>query len=377
MNSWMIGADVSSLLEVERCGGKFYDHGTQRDALEILRDYGVNTVRLRLWNDPYSPSGEPYGAGSCDLDCVITLAQRAKALGMSWILDLHYSDFWADPGKQTIPKAWQGMDEAQLVQAVERYTAWVLRKLDAAGVPPQMTAVGNELSLGLLWPIGKVPNYAAITRLVSAGVEAAHAFDPAMPVMIHLDNGGNNALYREWFDNYFANGGADFRYIGLSYYPFWHGTMADLRANLEDVGRRYGKELIVAEVSMGFTMEDYQRYEELPDSARKGMATRPALVEKIEYPMTRTGQRDFLHDLIAMLRETPRTAGYCWWEPCWLPVHGSQWATPAGCAYVHEAGPGGNEWANQALFDYDGNALPALEELRQDAQKKEAASHGN
>lgn len=149
------------------------------------------------------------------------------------------------------------------------------------------------------------------------------------------------------------------------YYPFWHGTMADLGANLRDIGTRYGKELIVAETSMGFTMEDYQQHEALPNDARKGMATRPALVEKIEHPMTAEGQRAFLRDLIDLLRETPHAAGYCWWEPCWLPVPGSQWATPAGCAYVGEPGPGGNEWANQALFDYDGNALPALEEMRQ------------
>lgn len=370
MKNWMIGADVSTLLEVERCGGTFTGHGTAGDALAILKDCGVNTVRLRLWNDPYSPEGEPYGAGSCDLDCVMALAGRARALGLDWLLDLHYSDFWADPGKQTVPKAWRGLDEAGLVRAVGDYTAQVLNTLGEAGIPPQMVSVGNELSEGLLWPMGKTPRYDAVTRLVSAGVEAVRSFDPSVPVMLHLDNGGNNALYREWFDSYFANGGADFACIGLSYYPFWHGTMADLGANLRDIGARYGKKLIVAETSMGFTMEDYQQREALPPQARKGMATRPELVEKIDYPMTPEGQRLFLRDLIELLRATPYAAGYCWWEPCWLPVPGSQWATPAGLAYVGDPGPGGNEWANQALFDYDGHALPALEELRRDARRE-------
>lgn len=371
MKNWMIGADVSSLLEVERCGGAFYDHGQQRDALEILRDYGVNTVRLRLWNDPYSPTGAPYGGGGCDLDCVIALAQRAKALGLSWLLDFQYSDFWADPGKQTVPKAWRGLDEDGLVRAIGDYTTQVLHTLAEQDLVPQMVAPGNELSNGLLWPIGKVPNYPAIARLVSAGVEAVRAFDPSLPVMIHLDNGGNNALYREWFDNYFANGGADFDCIGLSYYPFWHGTMDDLRANLRDIGARYGKELIVVETSSGFTMEDYQEYEKLPKDARKGMATRPELVEKVAHPMTQEGQKAFLRDLIGLIREVPQAAGYCWWEPCMIPVPGCQWATGAGRTYVNEPGTGGNEWANQALFDYDGNALPALEELRQDALREE------
>lgn len=374
MEQWMIGADVSTLLEVERCGGTFYDHGVREDPMTILKRYGVNLVRLRLWNDPYSPKGEPYGAGSCDMACVKALAQRTKEQGLDWMLDLHYSDFWADPGKQTVPKAWQGMDVEALSHAVGEYTRQVLEELAQAGVKPQLVSVGNELSNGLLWPQGKTPNYDAITRLVSTGVEAVRAFDPALPIMLHLDNGGNNALYREWFDHYFALHGADFDIIGLSYYPFWHGKLGDLERNLRDIGQRYGKRLMIAETSMGFTMEDYDRYEALPPQKRKGMATRPALAEKIDYPMTREGQRSFLRDLIQVLRETPNVVGYCWWEPCWLPVPGSEWATSAGCAYVGEAGPGGNEWANQALFDYDGNALPALEEMRLDSERE--ARHG-
>lgn len=375
MAQWMIGADVSTLSEVERCGGKFYDKGVQKDPLVILRGNGVNLVRLRLWNDPYSPQGEPYGAGGCDLSYVITLARRVVSQGFSWMLDLHYSDFWADPGKQTIPKAWQGMTMEELADAVGSYTLSVLEALRGAGVTPNMVSVGNELSNGLLWPVGRTPNYPAITRLVSAGVEAVRRFDPKLPVILHLDNGGNNALYREWFDHYFAMGGTDFDIIGLSYYPFWHGTMADLKANLLDIGQRYGKQLMVVEVSMGFTMEDYRKYEALPPEKRKGMATRPELVEKINYPMTPEGQRVFLRDLIRMLRETPNAIGYCWWEPCWIPVPGSQWATEAGCAYVGESGPGGNEWANQALFDYEGNVLPALGEMGQDA-RREGTCHG-
>lgn len=174
-------AQTFPLTEVERCGGKFYDNGQQGDALAILRGYGINTVRLRLWIDPYSPSDRAYGGGSCDLNYVIALAKRVKAQGMSWVLNLHYSDFWADPGKQTIPKAWQGLDEAALTQAVRVYTGEVLDVLRKTGVPPQMVAVGNELSNGLLWPVGKTPNYPAIARFVSAGVEAVRAFDPRFP----------------------------------------------------------------------------------------------------------------------------------------------------------------------------------------------------
>ena len=357
------GADVSSLLEVERCGGVFRDGGGPMDALQILKNYGFTHIRLRLWNDPYDENGEDYGAGTCDLPVVLTLARRAKVLGMKWLLDFHYSDFWADPGKQTVPKAWQGMDGTELQEAVYRYTKDVLCACRAAGVTPDMVQVGNELSNGLLWPGGEFGRWGNIHQYVSAGVRAVREEAPQARVMIHLDNGGNNKLYREWFDNFFARGG-DCDLIGLSYYPFWHGGMSGLAGNMNDIAMRYEKDLIVAETSMGFTLEDYRARE--GGGELKGMAAKPELAEKTEYPMTKDGQCDFLRDLLNTVRNVPegRGKGFFWWEPAWLPVPGSGWAKQAGWEYVHEKGPGGNEWANQALFDYDGNALPSLTVIR-------------
>ena len=360
MNDWICGMDVSTLLEVEECGGRFSDKGAPGDAMEILHRHGMNLVRLRLWNDPYDEDGSPYGAGCCDLKRVTRLAARAQGLGLPWLLDFHYSDFWADPGKQTIPKAWQGLDETGLEKAVYQYTFSVMVKLMQAGLPPAMVSVGNELTNGLLWPRGKVPDFGNIARLVGAGIRAVRAAEDAIPVMIHLDNGGNNALYREWFDRYFACGGLDFEYIGLSYYPFWHGSMADLRENLHDLALRYHKDLVVAETSTGFTLDDYAQYEKL--SERKGMAANPALAARIPYAMTPAGQCKFLRDLAGVLHRVPegRGKGFIYWEPAWIPVPGSGWATEAALRYTGEKGPGGNEWANQALFDYEGRALPAV-----------------
>lgn len=366
MKDWIVGMDLSTLPEVERCGGRFYDHGQEGDALELLRRYGMNLVRVRLWNDPYSPEGEPYGAGTNDLKTAISLARRARAAGADWLLDFHYSDFWADPEKQRLPKAWVGLDADGLTEAVHDYTAEVLEALKRENLLPAMVAVGNELTHGLLWPLGEAPNFGNIARFLSAGIRAVREVSPASGVMLHLDNGGNNALYRNWFDSYLACGGADFDCIGLSYYPFWHGTLAMLRENLNDLALRYGKPLIIAETSMGFTMEDYQRWEQLPPEKRKGMATRPALVEQIDYPMTPEGQCDFLADLLRVVADVPQGLGkgFVYWEPAWLPVPGVGWANDCALAYIQESGPGGNEWANQALFDYDGNALPALETIR-------------
>ena len=359
------GMDLSTLLELERCGAKYYDNGEERDLLAIMKSYDVDTIRIRLWNDPWSETGESYGAGENDLKTSLEIAKRVTAAGFGVLLNFHYSDFWADPGKQIKPKAWADYGVKELEQAVYDYTLESMQTFLDAGVNNTMVQVGDELSNGLLWPEGKVPNYDNIATFVNAGIRAVRKADAAIPVMIHLDNGGNNALYREWFDN-FTKRGEDFEIIGLSYYPFWHGSLQMLNDNMNDIAERYGKDLVIAEVSMGYTMEDYKNYEKLSDEERKGYATRPALVEKIEYPMTKQGQYDFMEDFLNRISHIKggKGKGFFYWEPAWIPVPGSGWATPASLKYMNDPGPCGNEWANQALFDYDGNALPTLSLIR-------------
>ncbi len=377
------GMDLSTLVELERCGAKYYDDGKEMDILDIVKKYDVDTIRIRLWNDPWSEAGESYGAGENDLPTSLAIAKRVTEAGFGVLLNFHYSDFWADPGKQIKPKAWASYGVEELEQAVYDYTLETMRTFLENGVNITMVQVGNELSNGLLWPEGKVPNYDNIAKFVSAGVRAVRKMDAErltgelsgvneacakldkIQIMIHLDNGGNNELYREWFDNY-TKRGEDFDIIGLSYYSFWHGSMQALDDNMNDIAERYGKDLIVAEVSMGYTMEDYKDYEKLSDEERKGYATKPSLVEKIEYPMTVQGQCDFMEDFLNRISHVKggKGKGFFYWEPAWIPVHGSGWATPASLKYMQDPGPCGNEWANQALFDYDGNALPTWKLIR-------------
>lgn len=357
------GMDISTLLEEEACGAKYYDFGEEADLLAILKRYGVNSVRLRLWNDPYDADGTPYGAGTNDLDKTIRLAKRAKEAGMGFLLDYHYSDFWADPGKQVVPKAWQGYTPDQLEQAVYEYTVETMTALKEADVAPTMVQVGNELTNGLLWPTGKKPNFDRLAKYINAGIRGVREVDEQVKIMIHLDNGGFNEMYVEWFDH-FMERCEPFDIIGFSYYPFWHGTLDQLEYNMRDMAERYHKELVIAEVSMGFTMEDYRDRENDPEKKLKGMATKPELVEHLEYPMTKQGQADFMDDIMRRIKSVPGGLGFYYWEPAWIPVPGCGWANEAALAYTGEAGPGGNEWANQALFDYDGNALPALRRIR-------------
>lgn len=377
------GMDLSTLLELEKCGAKYFDGGKETDILDIMKKYDVDTIRIRVWNDPWSQTKESYGAGENDLPTSLAIAKKVTDAGFGVLLNFHYSDFWADPGKQFKPKAWANYGVEELEKAVYDFTLESMRTFLADGVNITMVQVGNELSNGLLWPEGKVPNYDNIAKFVNSGIRAvrkadserlsggisgvASAMKPLakIPVMIHLDNGGNNELYRTWFDN-FMERGEDFELIGLSYYPFWHGTLDMLTDNMNDIAERYGKELIVAEVSMGYTMEDYASYEKLSEHERKGYATRPALVEKIEYPMTKQGQYDFMEDFLHRISHIKGGLGkgFFYWEPAWIPVAGSGWATPASLEYMNDPGPCGNEWANQALFDYDGNALPTLKLIR-------------
>ncbi|MCR5213675.1 MAG: glycosyl hydrolase 53 family protein [Eubacterium sp.] len=379
MNDFIKGMDISTLIEEEECGAKFYDNGAEKDALEILRSYGCNYVRLRIWNDPYDEDKNPYGAGTNDLEKTIMLSKRAKKLGMGVLLDFHYSDFWADPGKQILPKAWRGFSVEELESAVYEYSLEVMRALHEADAAPTMVQVGNEITNGLLWPSGKKPEFDNIARYINAGIRGVRAIDDKVDIMLHLDNGGFNSMYVEWFDNYIKRG-EDFQIIGFSYYPFWHGTLEELSFNMSDMARRYGKKIVVAEVSMGFTMEDYREYEipyQIRDTFKSdeekakwvndnlmGKATRENLIEKLTYPMSPEGQRDFMVDIMERISNVDGGLGFFYWEPAWIPVPGCGWATEAALKYTGEKGPGGNEWANQALFDYDGNSLPALAAIR-------------
>lgn len=366
MSGWIHGMDISSMDEVVRLGGKFYDKGQEKELPCLLKDYGVNYIRLRLWLDPYSEDGKPYGAGVNDLETTIRMARQVKEAGLKYLLDFHYSDFWTDPGKQIKPKAWKDDTEERLENDIFAYTRDTLLALQEKACMPDMVQVGNEITNGLLWPEGKAPEYGRIARLVSAGIRGVREAGKEIPIMLHLDNGSNQELYRTWFDNYIQQGGEDFDIIGLSYYPVWNGKIQGLIDNMNMLAGRYGKEMIVAEVAQPFTVEDYASREGLAPEERKGYATKPELVAQLEYPATVEGQCAFMERFMKEVAAVKDGlgVGYFYWEPAWLPVKGSGWATPESLAYMKDPGPCGNEWANQALFDYDGNGLPVLDVIK-------------
>ncbi|WP_410769682.1 arabinogalactan endo-beta-1,4-galactanase [Fontibacillus sp. BL9] len=379
---FMKGADISTVKEVEDNGGVFFLDGQEKDLFEILSIKGMNTVRLRLWVDPFDEDKQPYLGGTNDLPMTIELAKRAKRHGLKFMLDFHYSDFWADPKKQYKPKAWRELSGKQLEDEVYKYTKETLELCKKHDVIPEFVQIGNEITNGMLWPDGKTPSYLfeerkftdmdpaekkdsfdRLARLLKAGVSATRETlpAPAGKVILHLDFGGANDLYRGWFDEIAARE-VDYDIIGLSYYPFWHGTLEDLRLNMEDIVSRYNKDVLVVETSYGFTAEK-------PPGGECIFSAE--LAETGGYPPTVEGQAAFLQDLMETVKRVSdgHGLGIVYWEPAWLPVPETSWASYAGMKYGNDMGNMGNHWSNQALFDFDGNALDSLNVFKSSTTK--------
>lgn len=363
----ILGVDVSTYLEELAHGAKYYDGDREIDPLDAFRANGVDFMRIRIWNDPRSGEGEPYLAGTCDLDHYVRLAQLAKRKGYRILMDLHYSDFWADPGKQTVPKAWQGYDINELEEAVYEFTARCLEVAKENGVLPEMVQVGNEITNGMLWPLGRLEvdgkrgNYENFLRLVRAGCLAVRERAPESKIVLHLERSNDKAVYQEFFSE-MERAGIEYDVIGASYYPYWHGTPDELFDNL-NACRRFGKEIMVVELGYGFTTEAY-----CLDGEKKRLVIgreRAYVAGFTEhYPVTPEGQAAFVCDFLARAQENG-IGGVFYWEPLWLPGEGICWASEAGQRYICEEGKStANEWANQCLFDYQGKKLPAFDEYK-------------
>ena len=240
------GADISWVTQMESEGVKFYSRsGAQQDLFQILKDEGINSIRLRAWVNPAD--------GWCSTDDVVAKALRAKAAGMKIMIDFHYSDSWADPGKQNKPNAWKDENITQLVSSVSDYTKSVLTTLKSNGISPAWVQVGNETNDGMLWPEGQASkSMANFAQLVNAGYDAVKSVFPDTKVIVHISNGFDNSLFRWVFDG-LKNNGARWDVIGMSLYPDagnWSYYNSQCLSNINDVISRYNKEIMICEVGM-------------------------------------------------------------------------------------------------------------------------------
>ena len=316
-NDYAVGADLSFLRQAEERGVKFQDGGVVKPGLQIFKDHGYNWVRLRLFHTPTSLPN--------DLAYTIALAKDARTLGLKFLLDYHYSDTWADPGKQILPKAWEGKTHAELVTVVREYTRDTIAAFRDAGCLPDMVQIGNEITPGMLWPDGKLPenwdNFADLIKAGIAGVDAGRGTAPRPRIMIHIEKGGDRAATRWFFDN-LLHRGVEFDVIGQSYYPWWHGSLLDLRDTLNFMAEAYHKEIILVEVAYNWRPAEYKN-------------------SPPPFPETPDGQRRFLDEVNRIVLATPHGLGrgIFWWEPA-VALN-----TPI---------------ASRGMFDAKGNALPVI-----------------
>jgi len=290
---YAVGADVSFLGQAEQQGTIFKDSGTGKTGLEVLKAHGYNWVRLRLFHTPAELPN--------NLDYTIALAKNAKRLGFKFLLDYHYADDWADPGKQPLPKAWQGKSHTELVKAVFEYTRDTIVAFRDAGVLPDMVQVGNEIIHGMMWPDGKLPenwdNFAELVYAGINGVDAGRGNGPRPKIMIHIDRGGDLQGTKAFLDK-LNSYDVPYDIIGQSYYPWWHGSLNDLRKNLEFMAKEYQKNIIVVETAYNWRPGNY--------------INKPA-----PFAESPEGQREFLDEVNRVVMETPngRGKGIFWWEP--------------------------------------------------------------
>ncbi|MFC5465909.1 glycoside hydrolase family 53 protein [Lederbergia graminis] len=342
--TFLKGVDISFVDEIEAEGGKFFDAGRGVDVLALLKESGINSIRLRLWNNPEG--------GYCNLERTIQFAKRIKEHGFHFLLDFHYSDYWADPGKQTKPKEWENYTFAQLVEAVRDFTRHTIHSLKLEDVLPDMVQIGNEIINGMLWDEGRVmddgfdtdeqwENLAQLIKAGMTGLQDAITKEDKVTTMIHIDRGGDNEKSRKFFDR-MSLLKVEYDIIGLSYYPWWHGSLQDLEHNLHDLADRYKKDIIVVEVAYPWTLSSDDV--NLPFIFN----SKEQLLEG--YPATVEGQAKYLKDLITIIQQTPNQhgVGVYYWEPCWIPSK-KQWSVG------HD-----NNWANLTLFDFRGNKLESL-----------------
>lgn len=330
-----VGGDISSLMEVEENGGKFYDYdGKEKDVLEILKENGMDSIRLRVWNDPVDEQGVPYNNGHNDLDTAIFLGKRASDLGMRVLIDFHYSDYWADPSSQEVPKAWKNLSFDDKETALYNYTKSSLKSLLDAGVNVTMVQIGNETTSGLA---GET-KWEKITALMSAGSKAVREisseYDKEILVAMHFTEYENYDWYASQLEKYQV----DYDVFASSYYPYWHGSLEELEKSLKNIIDTYEKKVLIVEFAYPYNFANLDNH---PNAISWNSSC------EFPYEVNKVGQQVAIEDIYkTAISLGDDCLGLFYWEPAWINIPGSD--------YV------GSPWENQALFDSAGNPLPAL-----------------
>jgi len=324
------GVDISMLKQVEDNGGLFYENGNQIDPIQLFKNKGINTARIKIWHTP--------SLNYNNLESVLEIAERANDAGLDVLLDFHYSDTWADPSSQTKPSAWVNLNFETLCDSVKQYTYHVITQLKNQNTLPKYVQIGNETDCGLLWPDGYVCNESdndaqwnnlrELFMHAIEGINSALDIQDTLKIISHVSSGGS------WFFNNLIEQGLNIDILSISYYPMWHGTFNDLTQNMNQLGNEFQKPVLIVETAYPFTLE-------WNDNTNNILGLDVQLLEG--YDATEQGQKLFLHDLISLVDQNDYGIGICYWAPDWIST--DQF---------------GSTWENQTLFDFNGEILDAI-----------------
>ena len=343
-----LGGDISLLPSYEQAGTVYRDFdGKPIEPLAFFKSMGWNAIRVRLFVNPEYAPQEHKEEGVCqDLNYALELSRRVKEAGFDLLLDIHYSDYWADPSKQTIPHLWENVKPESLSDSVYAYTGRVLNSFKAKGVVPDMIQVGNEITFGMLWPVGRIhpmkdDNWSVLCKLLSKGCKACREECPEAKIVIHTERAGEWDMTRSFY-MHLQKYCLDYDIIGLSYYPMWHNSVKNLGTTLNNLESTFpGKEVMIVETAAYYSHENDK------------WATGPDQYAEF-YPISLAGQASFVRELMNELSNHKNVTGVFWWFP--------------------EENACGNDllpcWLNRGLFDnHTGKALPALKEFRYHSTK--------
>lgn len=363
-DDFILGMDISSVIAEEKSGVKYYNYnGEEQDLFLTLAQNGINYIRVRIWNDPYDKDGNGYGGGNNDVETAIEIGKRASKYGMKLLVNFHYSDFWADPAKQMVPKAWKGMDVDEKAEALYQYTKESLQKIKDAGIDVGMVQVGNETNGTFCGE----KNWIQFYKLMAAGSKATREIFPKALVALHFANPEKASNYQNYAKK-LAYYEVDYDVFASSYYPYWHGTLENLSNILSEIATTYNKKVMVAETSYAYTDQD-------TDFSGNTISSGSGITKN--YPFSPQGQANLVRDVVDTIVHTTNGIGVFYWEGAWISVgttsweqnsakweqYGSGWASSYAAEYdPNDAGKyyGGSAVDNQTFFDEHGKPLESL-----------------
>lgn len=396
-NTKIISMDASAVPSLEAAGVKYYDFdGNEEDVYRILADNGFNYIRVRVWNDPYytDSNGEKhgYGGGNCDIENCLVIGQRANKYGMKLLVDFQYSDFWTDPDKQKLPKAWAGYSDTQIASAITTFTTESLTYLKDNGIEVGMVQVGNETNDTLCGHSGDRP-MEAICSFFNAGSAAVRAVYPEALVAVHFANPSNTSTYT-WYAQQLNTYNVDYDVFGSSYYPYWHGTIENMASLLSNIGKTYNKKIMLLETA--YANCDMEGTETRSDGYGNTVFTKDYVETTygskadLGYPFTVEGQANQMLELFeTVFTSVTNGIGVSYWEGTWISVnktsasdsdekvaanspyweeYGCGWRTTYASTYDTKTYPnsetGGCVIENEAFFDETGHPYDSLKAFK-------------